>query len=147
MSESPASGFLKKRMIILPATLILVIAVIAIISGLVSRPTRDHRSYHSSRARMSLPTCLLALQILDRLNSGSVPNPPSLLTIFRLYCAQRLTVTQVARHCGCSLGTVSNRLRLMHSIIGIHPSRIRNAPRPGDSYPLSPQQFETQKRG
>jgi hypothetical protein len=94
-----------------------------------------------------LPTCLLALQILDRLDSARVPNPPSLLTIFRLYCSQRLTITQVARQCGCSLGTISNRLQLMHSIIGIHPTRIRNAPRPADSYPLSLHQFEMQNRG
>lgn len=41
MSESPATGFLKKRMIVLLATLILVIAVIAIIPGLSSCPDPD----------------------------------------------------------------------------------------------------------
>jgi hypothetical protein len=94
-----------------------------------------------------LPACLIVLQILDRLDSATVPKPPGLLTIFRLYCAQRLTVTQVARQCGCSLGTISNRLKLLRAIIGIHPSLIRNAPRPGDSWPLQPWQFETQNRG
>jgi len=77
-----------------------------------------------------LPTHLAAFQILDRLDSVSVKKPPTLFTIFRLYCVQRMTVAQIARRCRCSVGTISNRLHLIQSKIGIHPAAIKNAPRP-----------------
>ncbi len=77
-----------------------------------------------------LATRLAAFQILDRLDSIRITRSPTVLTVFRLYCLQRMTVSQVARRCRCSVGTVSNRLRLMQSRIGIHPSAIKNAARP-----------------
>lgn len=96
-----------------------------------------------------LATRLAAFQILNRLDTIHVTKPPTLLTIFRLYCVQRMTVSQVARRCRCSVGTVSNRLRLMQSKIGIHPSAIKNAPRPLPDESQSPQQlkFELENRG
>jgi DNA-directed RNA polymerase specialized sigma24 family protein len=77
-----------------------------------------------------LATRLAAFQILDRLDSIRITRSPTVLTVFRLYCLQRMTVSQVARRCRCSVGTVSNRLRLMQSKIGVHPSTIKNAARP-----------------
>ena len=58
----------------------------------------------------SLTTCLGALELLNLLDSASNLNPPTLLTVFRLYCGERLSVSQVARRCRCSVGTISSRL-------------------------------------
>lgn len=94
-------------------------------------------------------TRLAAFQILDRLDSVRVTKPPTVLTVFRLYCVQRMTVAQVARRCRCSVGTVCNRLRLMQSKIGIHPAAIKNAPRPMPDGSNPPEQlkFELENRG
>ncbi len=96
-----------------------------------------------------LATRLAAFQILDRLDSIRLSKPPTLLTIFRLYCVQRMTVAQVARRCRCSVGTVSNRLHLMQTKIGIHPSAIKNAPRPmpDESKAAEQLKFELENRG
>jgi len=96
-----------------------------------------------------LATRLAAFQILDRFDSIHVTKPPTVLTIFRLYCVQRMTVTQVARRCRCSVGTVCNRLRLIQSKIGIHPAAIKNAPRPmpDESNPSQQLKFELENRG
>jgi hypothetical protein len=103
-----------------------------------------------------LTTRLAAFQILNQLDSIHIARPPTILTIFRLYCVQRMTVSQVARRCRCSVGTVSNRLRLMQSKIGVHPSAIKNAARPLPNEPAvagqpAPKtfgaQFELEKPG
>jgi hypothetical protein len=77
----------------------------------------------------SLSTCLAALELLNRLDSIANLNPPALLTVFRLYCGERLSVSQVASRCRCSVGTVSNRLKLLHAKIGFSPAYIKKAPR------------------
>jgi len=96
-----------------------------------------------------LATRLAAFQILDRLDTIHVAKSPTILTVFRLYCVQRMTVSQVARRCRCSVGTVSNRLRLMQSKIGLHPSAIKNAPRPlpDESQAAEQLKFELENRG
>ncbi len=66
-------------------------------------------------------------EVLDRLDSDSRRKPPSLLTVFRLYCLRHLTVLQIAHKCRCSVGTVSNRLKLLHAKTGTHPAHLRNA--------------------
>ena len=66
-----------------------------------------------------------AFSLLDRLDSQSPLKPPSLLRVFRLYCVQEMTVAQVARACRCSVGTVCNRLKLLHSKTGANPRRLR----------------------
>ena len=97
----------------------------------------------------TLATRPAAFQVLDRLDSIRVTKPPTVLTVFRLYCGQRMTVSQVARHGRCSVGTVSNRLRLIQNGIGIHPSALKNAPRPMPYGSKSAEQlkFELENRG
>ncbi len=66
-------------------------------------------------------------EVLERLDSDSRRKPPSLLTVFRLYCVRRLTVVQIAHKCRCSLGTVSNRLKLLHAKTGTRPAHLKKA--------------------
>jgi len=63
--------------------------------------------------------------VIDTLDSENRRKKPSLLTIFRLYCAQEMTVAQIAQKCRCSKATVSNRLSLLKSRIGVAPARLR----------------------
>src|SRR2546422_6492239 len=53
-----------------------------------------------------------ALALLDRLDAASPPRPPTVLSVFRLYCVRQMTIAEVARSCRCSVGTVCNRLNL-----------------------------------
>lgn len=64
----------------------------------------------------------LALQNED----GSVRRkPPSLYMVFELYCVKELTIPQIARKCGCAIGTVANRLKLLRNKTGVAPERLR----------------------
>jgi len=63
--------------------------------------------------------------IIDVLDSESRRKSPNLLTIFRLYCVQEMTVEKIARKCKCSKATVSNRLKLLESKTGVPASRLR----------------------
>ena len=64
-------------------------------------------------------------ELLDRLDFQSRRKNPTLLTVFRLYCLQQMTVTQVARKCRCSLSTVSDRLKLIEQRTGAPPKTLR----------------------
>ncbi len=66
-----------------------------------------------------------AFIFLDRFDDESRRKHPSLLTVFRLYCMQNLTVYQIARQCRCSVGTVSQRLKLIHRKTGRPPKAFR----------------------
>src|SRR5205085_5178779 len=62
---------------------------------------------------------------LDTPDSESRRKKPSLLTIFRLYCVQEMTVAQIAHKCSCSKATISNRLSLLQSKTGVPHARLR----------------------
>jgi hypothetical protein len=64
----------------------------------------------------------LALQQADQ---DSRRQPPTLYTVFRLYCVEEKTIPQITRQCHCSLGTVANRLKLLHAKTGVPPLRLR----------------------
>jgi hypothetical protein len=51
--------------------------------------------------------------------------PPSLYTIFQLYCLKELTIPQIARKCRCSIGTVANRLKLLRAKTGVSADQLR----------------------
>ena len=53
-----------------------------------------------------------------------------MLAVFRLCCVRQMTVAEVARSCRCSVGTVSNRLKLIRAITGLEPANL--------TYPGSP---------
>jgi hypothetical protein len=63
--------------------------------------------------------------VMDTLDSESRRKKPSLLTIFRLYCVQEMTVAQIAHKCNCSKATVSNRLSLLQSKTGVPHAKLR----------------------
>jgi len=68
-----------------------------------------------------------AFILLDRFEGQSRRKPPTLLTVFRLYCMQNFTVHQIARQCRCSAGTVSQRLRLIERKTGRPSKAFRSA--------------------
>jgi len=72
-------------------------------------------------------TLASALALLDRLDSASPPRPPTVLAVFRLYCIQQMTITEVARACRCSVGTVCNRLKLLRAKTGLNPEKLRSS--------------------
>jgi len=66
-----------------------------------------------------------AFALLQQLDSESPSKPPSVLTVFRLYCVDNLTASQVARKCACSKTTVVDRLNLIRAKTGMPPERLR----------------------
>ena len=65
-----------------------------------------------------------AFALLARLEGQSRRKPPSLLAVFRLYCMQNMTVYQIARQYRCSVGTVSQRLKLIRHQTGRPPKSL-----------------------
>ncbi len=50
---------------------------------------------------------------------------PTLYRVFDLYCVRNLPIRRVARQCGCSSGTVANRLKELRAKTGADPGSIR----------------------
>src|SRR6266446_5441704 len=75
------------------------------------------------------PAAKLALQLLERLDFDSRRKHPSVLTVFRLYCIQQMTVPQIARHCRCSRSTVSDRLKVLRAKTGLSAKQFRQPSR------------------
>jgi len=66
-----------------------------------------------------------ALALLQKLDSDQLVKPPSVLTVFRLYCVEELSAAQIARKCRSSKATVVRRLELIHAKTGLHPQQLR----------------------
>jgi hypothetical protein len=66
-----------------------------------------------------------AFALLDGLDFKSRRRAPSVLTVFRLYCKENMTVTEIARQCHCSLSTVSDRLKILREKTGLPPKSFR----------------------
>jgi hypothetical protein len=66
-----------------------------------------------------------AFALVQQLDSEWPLKPPTLLTVFRLYCVEELSAAQVARKCRSSKATVVRRLELLRSRIGQDPQDLR----------------------
>lgn len=63
--------------------------------------------------------------IVQKLDTDKPLKPPSLLTVFRLYCIQELSCDQIAPKFDVTKTTVVRRLALLQSRIGCHPRDLR----------------------
>ncbi len=77
--------------------------------------------------RADIDGLMNALFLLEQLDSSGPINSPTVLTVFRLYCVREMSVAQVARACRCSVGTVSNRLKLLRARTGVEPRKLRRS--------------------
>lgn len=66
-----------------------------------------------------------AFALVKALDSETGIRRGSVYTVFRLYCLEGLSAEQVAKRCGCSKGTVINRLRRIERQTGLKPDRLR----------------------
>jgi hypothetical protein len=66
-----------------------------------------------------------AFRLIEQLDSDQVVKPPSVLTVFRLYCVKEMTAEQVRLKCRCSKGTVINRLQLIREKTKMEPDELR----------------------
>jgi hypothetical protein len=66
-----------------------------------------------------------AFALVQQLDTDTPSKPPSTLTVFRLYCIEELSIPRIARKCGCSVGTVANRLALLRAKTGVAPESLR----------------------
>lgn len=66
-----------------------------------------------------------AFALLIKLDAQGKQKSPSPLTVFRLYCAERLSADQVAAKCRCAKGTVMSRLRFIEEVTNTKPEMFR----------------------
>jgi hypothetical protein len=70
-----------------------------------------------------------AVAVLYQLDPQSRRKHPSVLTVFRLYCREELSVRAISRRCHCALGTVMERLKVIEAKTGIAPENLRRVSR------------------
>jgi hypothetical protein len=66
-----------------------------------------------------------AFALVQKLDTESPMKPPTLLTVFRLYCMEEMTAGRIARKCACSKGTIIGRLALIRQKTGVDPEAMR----------------------
>jgi sigma-70-like protein len=67
-----------------------------------------------------------ALALIEQLESdGPFHKPPSVLKVFRLFCMEDLSPEEIAQRCGCSRGTVMNRLAAIEKKTGLPAAQLR----------------------
>ena len=70
-------------------------------------------------------TARLVFATIERLDAESRRKPPSVFTVYRLYCKEALSVRQAAKRCRCSIGTIMERLNVIHAETGLAPGALR----------------------
>jgi hypothetical protein len=63
--------------------------------------------------------------LVQKLDTDKPLKPPTLLTVFRLYCIEELSCDQIAHECKTTKTTVVRRLAMIRSRIGVHPRELR----------------------
>ena len=66
-----------------------------------------------------------AFALVRNLDTDQALRPPTLLAVFRHYCIEELSASQIARKYSCSKPTVLRRLHLIRSRIGLDPRQLR----------------------
>jgi len=71
-------------------------------------------------------TAAQALALIQQLETQTRWRKASVLQVFRLYCLEALSASQVARRCGCSKTLVVRRLRFLRQKLGRDPVELRS---------------------
>jgi hypothetical protein len=79
----------------------------------------------SESAAISEDVARQAFEIVKKLDTGRPMKKPSLLTVFRLYCINERSAAQIADQCGCSKGTVIDRLNVLANRVGMPLAQLR----------------------
>lgn len=66
-----------------------------------------------------------AFALVQQLDSDQPLKPPTVLTVFRLYCIEVMSAAQIARRCGSSKATVIRRLEQIQRRTGLDPQNLR----------------------
>jgi len=66
-----------------------------------------------------------AFALVKALDNHKFMSAPSLASVFSLYCIDGLNVTDIARKCLCSRGTIMNRLAAILKKTGVDPKAVR----------------------
>jgi hypothetical protein len=66
-----------------------------------------------------------AFALIQTLDSETGAKPPSLLSVFRLYCIEELSADHIARVHHCSKSTVIGRLNQIRARTGVDPQDLR----------------------
>jgi hypothetical protein len=66
-----------------------------------------------------------AVALARNLECDARLKPPTILTVFQLYCMEGVSVSVIAQRCRVSKSVVARRLRLLRDRLGMDPARLR----------------------
>lgn len=96
------------------------------------KPSRELFAPFTPRPKKTLDedTTRKAFALVKALDNQKFMNAPSLASVFSLYCIDGLSVTDIARRCLCSRGTIMNRLACIRKKTGADPDEVRRLATP-----------------
>jgi len=66
-----------------------------------------------------------AFGLVQALESELSLRKAPILTVFRLYCVENLSIAGIARKCGCSLPIIYDRIKVIRDRLGCDPASLR----------------------
>jgi hypothetical protein len=66
-----------------------------------------------------------AVAMVKQLDTTNRLKKPSILTVFRLYCINEMSATEIAAQCGCSKASIMKRLKILSLKTGTPAARLR----------------------
>jgi hypothetical protein len=66
-----------------------------------------------------------AVAMVKQLDTTNRLKKPSILTVFRLYCINEMSATEIAAQCGCSKASIMKRLKILSVKTGVPAGRLR----------------------
>ena len=82
-------------------------------------------SFTPEPAEPGLDVARKAFALIQQLEARSPKSPPTVSTVFRLYCIETLSAARIARQCRCSKTTVIERLQRIRKATGVDPASFR----------------------
>lgn len=91
----------------------------------VELPGRLFARFTPQPKELDLDVARRAFALVETLDTDKPLDPPSLLSVFRLYCIHELSAAQIAVKFECSKPTVLRRLALIRARTGLDPRQLR----------------------
>jgi hypothetical protein len=66
-----------------------------------------------------------AVAMVKQLDTTNRLKKPSILTVFRLYCINEMSATEIAARCSCSKASIMKRLKILSQKTGVPAGRLR----------------------
>jgi hypothetical protein len=86
---------------------------------------RSRREARNEDEQLPEDVARQALGLVRQLDSANRLRKPSILTVFRLYCINEMSATEIAEQCCCSKASIIKRLKILSLKTGMPAGRLR----------------------